>query len=95
MDLVVCVVRAYTSLYFWLVLFIFPQSPYEMFVYLCLCMQGERGEPGFVVAADGAMLSAGPVGPKGDKVRSPTLLHFLVVFFCMHITRELNVLKDL
>lgn len=37
-----------------------------LFVY----MQGEKGEPGFVVAADGSMMSgqAGPIGPKGVKV---------------------------
>lgn len=41
-----------------------------VFVYLCVCMQGERGEPGFVIGADGSMTSglAGPVGPKGVKV---------------------------
>lgn len=45
--------------------------------FLCLHMaclfvytQGEKGEPGFVVAADGSMMSglAGPIGPKGVKV---------------------------
>lgn len=37
-----------------------------LFVY----MQGEKGESGFVIAADGSTMSglAGPMGPKGVKV---------------------------
>lgn len=45
-----------------------------MFAYMHVCflcffvhMQGERGEPGFMIAADGSMAS-GLAGPKGDKV---------------------------
>lgn len=39
-------------------------------VFVFVFMQGERGEPGFVIAADGPMMSGlvGPVGPKGVKV---------------------------
>lgn len=38
--------------------------------FLFVLLQGEKGEPGFVIAADGSMMSglAGPVGPKGVKV---------------------------
>lgn len=41
----------------------------------CVYTQGEKGEPGFVISADGSMMSGlpGPVGPKGFKV----ILHFL------------------
>lgn len=36
----------------------------------CVYVQGEKGEPGFVIAADGSIMSglAGPLGPRGDKV---------------------------
>lgn len=47
------------------------------FFFKCTCVytQGEKGEPGFVISADGSMMSGlpGPVGPKGFKV----ILHFL------------------
>lgn len=37
---------------------------------LIVSIQGAKGEPGFLVAADGSVLSglAGPLGPKGTKV---------------------------
>ena len=43
-------------------------------------MQGEKGEPGFIIAADGAMMSgiSGPMGPKGVKVA------FLVALLTFH-----------
>lgn len=52
------------------------------FVYV----QGEKGEPGFVIAADGSMMSglAGPVGPKGLKVT------FVVVFFFLSRSRSFS-----
>lgn len=39
----------------------------------CVYTQGEKGEPGFVISADGSMMSglSGPVGPKGVKVIFP------------------------
>lgn len=68
-------------------------------------MQGERGEPGFVIAADGAMMSGlpGPIGPKGVKVIFPNTgftfqiqIHFphipLLKQFCWHgITQDIRV----
>lgn len=47
--------------------------PYTVWL-ICLLVctaQGEKGEPGFVIRADGSVVSglAGPMGPKGVKVR--------------------------
>lgn len=54
-----------------------------LFVY----MQGEKGEPGFVIAADGSTMSglAGPMGPKGVKVGTETI--FLIFFSCVLLVR--------
>lgn len=45
---------------------------YGLFVCVCVCVyvQGEKGEPGIVITADGSTMSglAGPMGPKGVKV---------------------------
>lgn len=37
---------------------------------MCVLTQGEKGEPGIIVAADGSMMSSvtGPAGPRGVKV---------------------------
>lgn len=41
-----------------------------LFVCVCVYVQGEKGEPGIVITADGSTMSglAGPMGPKGVKV---------------------------
>lgn len=63
-----------------------------MFVYMRVCflslfvhVQGERGEPGFMIAADGSMTSGlvGPIGPKGDKVILVVTVFLLSVVCCM------------
>lgn len=62
-----------------------------MFAYMHVCflcffvhMQGERGEPGFMIAADGSMAS-GLAGPKGDKVI------FVVTVFSLSVVRSRDV----
>lgn len=63
---------------------------------LCGCLQGERGEPGFITAADGSMMSGlvGPGGPKGVKVISPvTVVTFQINFPCALLLHALT--KDI
>ena len=63
-------------------------SIYGLFAY----MQGEKGEPGFTMVADGAMMSglAGPIGPKGVKV-----LFLFSTFIYILLSYDRRVPQDL
>lgn len=57
---------------------------------VCFCLQGEKGEPGFVIAADGSMMSgpAVPVGPKGVKVMFVHAFFFVFCFVLMEVYKS-------